>query len=289
MGALDSNRFQRIKVILSKFYDTALRAQQAHTCYESTTKQQLLTWALSPCWSTWRSDRTLMWLQGAVCGSHRRSLQGHTVGCFFHLCPSLAGTSILHPHPCFQHSECCFSIKVAWQRGRASEGITALDSELQGSDKYHQTAQECWHTSESNSTGATSCRRNNSHSSYVKIPTMMRSSCPALTQDGWLCLKAMQQTLPCLCKTNVGMAPFLIQQGWQVSEVPDWLPEALERWHSLTTASSSRATKLVHAHPTGSLWQEPEVDGVQHFPWLRCKSSAYCTKLFIVVCIAMAT
>lgn len=169
---------------------------------------------------------------------------------FFTSVPHLAEPALC-PHPCFQHSECCFSMKVAWQRGRASEGITALGSELWGSDKYHQTVQECWHTSKSNSTGATSCRRNNSHSSYVKIPTIMRSACPALIQDGRLCLKAMQQTLPCLCKINVGMVPFLIQQGWQVSEVPDWLLEALERWHSLTTASSSRATKLLHTHPIG--------------------------------------
>lgn len=58
---------------------------------------------------------------------------------------------------------------------------------------------------------------------------MIRSACPALLQDGWLCLKAMQQKLPCLCETNGGMAPSLIQQGWQISKVPGWLPEALER------------------------------------------------------------
>lgn len=233
---------KRIKVILLKFYYTALRAQQTHTCYESAIQ---LTWTLSPCCRTWGSDSALMWLQGAILGSHRRSLQGHAVRCLFHLLPSLAGTSILHPHSCFQHSECCFPIQAAWQGGKASEGITALGSDLQGTDKYHQTAQECWHTSKSNSTGAMSCRRNNSHSSYVKIPTMTRSACPAL------CLKAMQQTLPCLCKTNGGMAPSLLQWGWHISKVPDWLLEALERWHSLTPVSSSRATKLLHTHPTG--------------------------------------
>lgn len=194
-----------------------------------------------------------MWLQGAILGSHRRSLQGHSVRCLFHLLPSLAGTSILYPHSCFQHSEWCFSIQVAWQEGKASEGITALGSDLQTAS--HQTAQECWHTSKSNSTGATSYRRNNSHSSYVKIPTMIRSACPALLQDGWLCLKDMQQKLPCLCKTNGGMAPSLIQQGWQISKVPEWLLEALERWHGLTTmlsgSGSSRATKFLYTYPTG--------------------------------------
>lgn len=160
---------------------------------------------------------------------HRRSLQGHTVRCLFHLLPSSAGSSTLYPHSCFQHGECCFPIQVAWQGGKASEGIIALGPDLQGSDKYHQTAQECWHTPESNSTGAMNCRRNNSHSTCVKIPKMIRSACPALIQDGWLCLKAMQQTLPCLCKTNGGMAPSLLQWGWQISNVPDWLLEALGR------------------------------------------------------------
>lgn len=191
-----------------RFHYTALRAQQTLTCYGSTTQ---LTWTLSPCWRSWGSDRALMWLQAAVLGSHRRSLQGHTVRCLFHLLPSSAGTSPLYPHSCSQHSESCFSLQVTWQWGKASEGITALGSDLQGSDKYHQTAQECWHTSKSNSTGAVGCRRNNSHSTYVKIATMITSACPALLQDGWLCLKAMQQTLPCLCNTNGGMAPSLLQ------------------------------------------------------------------------------
>lgn len=259
MRALASNRFQRIKVILLRSYYSAPRAQQTHTYYESITQQQLLTWALPPCWRTWRNDSALMWPQGALLGSQRRSLQGHTVTCLFHLLPSLAGTSTLYPHSCFQHSECCFSIQAAWQGGKASEGISALGSDLRGSDKCHQTAQECWHTSKSNSTGATSCGRNNSHSSYVKIPTMIRSACPALIQDGWLCLKATQQTLPCLRKTNGAMAPSLNLQGWQLSKVPgwqlskvpDWLLEALETWHGPTAVSSSRATKLLHTHPAG--------------------------------------
>ena len=80
---------------------------------------------------------------------------------------------------------------------KASDGITALGSDLQGSDEYHQTAQESWHTSKSNSTGAMSCRRNHSHSSYVKLSTMIGNCLPS-PDPVWM-------TLPQSHATNIVM------------------------------------------------------------------------------------
>lgn len=240
---------------------------------------------------------TVLWYGSRVPipGSHRRSLWGHSVRYLSYLLPTITGIGIpicifLFPtQSVLLFYTCCLAggdtkllmeLHLWAQICRAAINITRLPR--RADTPLKAVPQGLWAAGEIIHAAAT-----------WNYEQRLETACTVLTQCGWLCLTAAQQTSWCMCITNTVerlLHSFSRAESYSKCQTGYSETKALERCQ--VPVSPSRATKLLPEHTScrQACGRSQRRREFSTFQWLTCESSpprqSYWTKLFAAVGIA---